>query len=203
MPISIDQRLTLYRLARDHWLDAHGTLSAYERDYRKSKSISEWMRKGTLASAIVTALSATAPPSWYLLTVASGILTAALSAIEQAYAPTKSSQAFWECRTQLEGIKRDIVACVITLENATDMASGMEPLNQIAKRLTEGTRVPFDVLPSDKEAAQRIFNGSVLAGMISRYEHEPEQDEDKPAALGFDAPDIVAVSRQPTPLGRG
>jgi len=194
MPISIEQRLTLYRLARDHWLEAHGTLSAYERDYRKNKTVSEWMRRGTLASAIATALSTTTP--WPPLTVVSGILTAALSAIEQAYAPAKSSQAFWDCRNQLEGVKKDIVSCVIAMESVTDLASGIEPLNQIAKRLTEGTKVPFDVLQTDRDAAQRAFYGSVLAGMISRYEHGPEQDEEKPSALGFDAPDIVVVSRQ-------
>lgn len=195
MPISIEQRLTLYRLARDHWLEAHGTLSAYERDYRKNKSVSEWIRRGTLVSAIVTALSTVSFPQ---LTAVSGILTAVLSAIEQVYAPSRSSQAFWDCRTQLEGVKKDIVACVIAMESATDIASGMEPLNQIAKRLTEGTQIPFDILPSDRESAQSSFNGSVLAGIISRYEYEPDQDEDKPAALGFDAPDIVIVSRKPS-----
>jgi hypothetical protein len=56
--------------------------------------------------------------------------------------------------------------------------------------------VPFEILPSDRESAERAFNGSVLAGIIQRYEHEPEPDEEAPAILGFDAPDIVAVSRQ-------
>lgn len=201
MPISKEQRLTLYKLARDHWLEAHGTLSAYERDYRKNKAVSEWMRRGTLASAVATALSTATP--WQPLTIVSGILTAALSAIEQAYAPSKSSQAFWDCRTQLEGIKKDIVTCVIAMESATDLASGMEPLNQIAKRLTEGTKVPFEVLPSDREAAKQALNDSVLAGMISRYEHGEKQDEEKPAALGFDAPDIVMVARQFSHVNRG
>lgn len=194
MPISTDQRLNLYRLARDHWLEAHGTLSAYERDYRKNKLISEWMRRGTLASAVVTALSTVTP--WPPFTFITGILTAALSAVEQAYAPSKLSQTFWECRIQLEGIKKDIVACIIAMESATDITSGMEPLNQIARRLTEGTKVPFEIQPSDRESAERAFDGSVLAGIIQRHEHEPEPDEEVPAILGFDAPDIVAVSRQ-------
>jgi hypothetical protein len=196
MPISTEQRLNLYRLARDHWLEAHGTLSAYERDYRKNRLVSEWVRRGTLASAVATALTTATP--WPPLTVAAGILTATLSGIEQAYAPGKSSQAFWDYRTQLEGVKKDIVTCVMAMENATDLVSGMEPLNQIAKRLTEGTKIPFDILQSDQESAQRAFNGSVLAGIIGRYEFEPEFDEDGPAVLGFDAPGIVAVSRKPS-----
>lgn len=196
MPISTEQRLNLYRLARDHWLEAHGTLSAYERDYRRNRLINEWMRRGTLASAVATALTTATP--WPPLTVIAGILTATLSAIEQAYAPGKSSQAFWECRTQLEGIKKDIVTCVIAMENATDLTSGMEPFGQISKRLTEGTKVPFEVLASDRDSAERAFNGSVLAGIIGRYELEPEGDGDAPTILGFDAPDIVAVSRKPS-----
>lgn len=195
MPISTEQRLNLYRLARDHWLEAHGTLSAYERDYRKNRLISEWMRRGTLGAAVATALTTATP--WAPLTIAAGILTATLSAIEQAYAPGKSSQAFWECRIQLEGIKKDIVTCVIAMENATDLTSGMEPLNQISKRLTEGTKVPFEVLASDKESAQRAFNGSVLASIIGRYEPDADEDDNKPVILGFDAPGIVAVSRMP------
>ncbi|MCA3019187.1 MAG: hypothetical protein ING73_06830 [Rhodocyclaceae bacterium] len=201
MPISIEQRLTLYRLSRDHWLEAHATLSAYEREYRTNKSVCVWMRRGTLVSAVLTALSTATP--WPPLTVVSGVLTAALSAIEQAYAPARSSQAFWDCRTQLEGIKKDLVVCVIAIESAADMASGMGPINQIATRLTEGTKVPFDVLASDREAAKHAFRDSVLAGIIGRHEQEPNQDEDKPAALGVDAPDVVAVARQPLRLGRG
>jgi hypothetical protein len=128
--------------------------------------------------------------------VIAGIVTAILSAAEQAYSPTKLSQTFWECRTQLEGIKKDIVACVIAMESATEIASGVGPLSQIAQRLTEGTKVPFDVLPLDRKAAVEAFNDSVLAGIIHRHEVMPQFDEEAPAVLGFDAPDIIAVSRQ-------
>jgi hypothetical protein len=199
MPISVEQRLTLYGLARDHWLEAHGTLSAYERDYRKNKSVSEWMRRCTLASAVATAVSTATP--WQPLTVISGVLTAALSAIEQAYAPSKTSQAFWDCRTQLEGIKKDIVTSVIGMEGASDVATGMGPLNQIAQRLTEGTKMPFDMLQFDRDSAQHAFNNSVLADIISRYEGEPELGGDLPTALGVDAPGIVPVSRKLSSAG--
>jgi hypothetical protein len=201
MPISIEQRLTLYRLARDHWLEAHGTLSAYDRDYRKNKTVSEWLRRGTLCTAIVTTASTASP--WPPFTVISGALTAILAAAEQAYAPAKASQAFWDCRTQLEGIKKDIVTCVIAMDSATDLVAGIEPLNQIARRLTEGTKLPFAIEASDRETALKAFNDSVIAGMINRYGPEPEQDEELPAALGFDAPEIVMVARQSVPAGGG
>lgn len=196
MSISTEQRLQLYHLARDHWLEAHGTLSAYKRDYRKSRLVSEWMRRGSLFSAVATALSTATP--WPPLTVIAGSITAILSTVEQIYAPEKSSQIFWECRTQLEGIKKDIVTCVIAMESVSDLTSGMEPLNQISKRLIEGMKVPCDVLTSDRESATIAFNGSVLAAIIGRYELEPEGDEHIPSMLGFDAPDIVAVSRKPS-----
>lgn len=107
MALSIKQRLNLYRLARDHWIEAREILSAYERDYRKNKLIGEWMRRGTIASAVATALSTASP--WPPLTFVAACCTAALSSAEQVYSPAKSSQSFWECRTQLEGIKKDIV----------------------------------------------------------------------------------------------
>lgn len=175
-------------------------LCAYDRGYRKNKTVSEWSRWGTLASAIVATLSPAA--SWPPLTVISGALAALLAAVEQSYSPTKSSQAFWECRTRLEGIKRDIVSCAIAMDIASDLASGMEPLNQISRRIGEGAKVPFEVISTDKEEAQQAFKGSVIAGMIARYEHGPEPDEEMPSSLGFDAPDVVMVAR-PTAFSSG
>lgn len=199
MPISDAQRLTLYSLARDHWLEAHSTLSAYNRDYKKSKAVSEWLRHGTLASAVVTAASTATP--WPPFTVVSGLLTAALTAVETAYAPAKSSKEFWDCKSQLEAIKRDIVACAIAMEGATDLPTGVEPLNQIGKRLTEGMKVPFNISPTDRQSAEQAFKASVLAGLISRYDDSPDEDEGTPEALGFDAPDVVAVARQSVSVG--
>tara|TARA_R100001377_G_scaffold85109_1_gene70324 strand:- start:951 stop:1547 length:597 start_codon:yes stop_codon:yes gene_type:complete len=194
MPISIEQRVTLYKLARDHWLEAHCTTLAYEREFQSKKSVSIWMKRGTLAGAILTTLSvvATMPP----LTIAAGAITSVLSGIEQTYSPAESSQKLWDCRVQLEGIKRDLVVCAIAIENAEDMASGMDPINQISGRITETTKLPIQILDADRLAARIAFNGSVLAGLINRYDHEPERDEAMPDVLGFDAPDIVAVGRQ-------
>jgi hypothetical protein len=205
MPKSNEQRLTLYQLARDHWLEAHRTLFAYERDYRKNRSIGERLRLGTLVCAIITAVSTVPIISAVLphLTTVAGVLTAVLSAIESAYAPAKASQAFWDCRTQLEAIKKDIVTFVIGMSAATDVTPGIEALQQINVRLTDVAKTPFEPLPSDQEEAQRAFKGSVLAGIIDRHEIEPEVDEAVPAALGFDAPDIVAVSRKLSHASRG
>jgi hypothetical protein len=199
MPITTEQLLTLYQLARDQWLGAHAILCAYERDYRRNKNVSEWIQRGTCLSAIATALAAAFVSTDSKLAAIPGILTAVLAGFEQLYAPAKKMQTFWDCRTQLDSIKKDLVKTAIAMENVADLAAGMELLNQIDQRLKNEAKVPYEVLQSDHDAAQRAFIGSVLAGMISRYEQAADHDEEKPQALGFDAPGIVIASRQLSP----
>lgn len=194
MSLVVADRIKLQRLAKDHWIEAQATLCAYERDYKKNRSINQWLRRGTLISAIATALSAATP--WTQIVLTSGIITAVMSAIDQAFSPAKQAQAFWECRGKLEGIKRDIISCAIVLDAAPDLAAGMEPLKQIASRLTEVTQLPFDKNLDDDLAAQTAFEDSVLAHLLSECDLEKTEREGGPLPLGLDAPGVIAVRRK-------
>lgn len=218
MQISTAQHQTLLELARDHWLTAECTLVAYERDYRRHKSNAAWAGRGTMVAAMLSGVAAStlfSGPQFSTVAAISSILTAVLAAFERVYDPAKKSQSFWDCRTQLEGIKRDIVSCAIALENVADMASGMDLLNKISTRLTDVAKLPFDVLPTDRDLALQKAGNSVIASLIARHvpvsqsgsvsQHAPAPlaDDDRPAALGFDAPGVVAVSRRPSVAARG
>ena len=193
MPLSAEDKLRLYELAREHWLNAEEARNAYYRQFQNSWSLSGVLKLGTIAAAAVTAAGSVA--HWGPFTAIPAVLTAVVSSVDQLLTPAKRCQTNWDSRTQLEEIKKDIVSCAIALDRAVDLVSGQAPLDQIGKRLQEATKTPFSECSKDRESAHSAFQDSVIAGMIARCTPEPEMDEEAPAALGFDAPDVVAVFR--------
>src|SRR5215468_11035084 len=128
MSLTPQQRHDLYSLAKEHWLKAESTLYAYERAFQRDRRISNRLKLATVAAALLTAASTALPFAW--LTVAVGILTAALAAVEQQYSPATSSQKYWECCGELEAVKRHLSTTAITFSEVQELSAGATPLTQ-------------------------------------------------------------------------
>jgi hypothetical protein len=212
MGLSDEEKLSLCVLARDHWISTQIAFIAYRRDHQKNKRISAYLRLGTVFTALLTAISACAngialfshAGSGHVLTwvsVASSLLTAAIVAIDQNYTPRKFSQAFWDCTSRLESIKREIASWSVLVESFSDMKAGKDPLDQISNRIQDATKEQTNTDSQDSKSAEEEFKRTALSQIMSRYMHAPEEYErDLPETPGFDAPGIIAVTR---PLSAG
>ena len=54
MAVSSQQKLILLSRARDNWLNAESIAFAYERALKSAKQRSEWLKIGTILSALLT-----------------------------------------------------------------------------------------------------------------------------------------------------
>lgn len=196
--LTSEQKLNLLNLAKDQWIQAQSIIYAYERGFRRSRTFSDKLKIGTILLAVLTGLS-TLQGKIPFLALATSVLTAVSAGLERLYAPQNLSQILWDCRSNLEEIKRDIAYGVMELDITQDFASAKMPLSQCSKRLTDVTREPFDIEESDQAMAQDKFKETVVASMIARYSPVAvlglRSDEDKPSLLGTDAPGVVAVIR--------
>ena len=198
MPLSNTQLKDLYQIAKRYWLEAHSGLHAYDREFRSSKKTSDWLKRSTIASAAITAITA-AIPSIAWLTPVTAIITAVVAAIDQMYAPAANTQKFWQCKTKLEGIKRDLVTCAITLDESKDIFEGTKPFNQIGSQIPEIMTIPTEITDDDKLKAQEQFRSSVIQNLIDRLDDETETESGSGAdLLPDDAPDIVSAVRRRT-----
>lgn len=199
MGLTREQRLNLLSVARDHWLDAQGTSFAYERAFNKAQQTSEVLKLGTIVSAMFTAGSPfVGIGPW--LTAVTGLLTAMIAAIEKSYSPAENSKKYWECRAELENVKRDLRTLAITLEEVKALSAGAEPFNQAGRQIGAiSQRMAVTLSKADKSRALGDFNGTVIANMISRLNAEltsiPLDYEDESAELPEDAPGVVAAYR--------
>jgi hypothetical protein len=193
MPLTATELVRLYPLVRENWLEAQRIICAYEREFRKNKKISGWLKGGTILSAVATALSPITP-IWQVGTVA-GVLTAALAAMEQQYSPAKNLQEFWDHRGKLEAIKRELISCVYSIGGAQDFDTGRRIVDQIGAKVTEVAKIPFEITASDRNEAEQKLRDSVLASFVSGESAPANLQDDEPAPIGVDAPDIIPVGR--------
>jgi hypothetical protein len=200
MALTSQQKHDLFLVARKHWIEAEATIYAYAREYQRHRRNSDWFKRGTLVAAGLTALSA--PFNGVkALTVTTGVLTALLTACEQAYAPTSNAQRSWACRQQLHAIKDDLVNCAMAVDLADDLTSGVEPFTAIGQRIADVTKdVPFQTLPADTASADQAFKTTVIAGLIVRIGPAAsvraplETADDLPVGVPEDAPGLIAAS---------
>ena len=194
MPLSDEQLHRLYGIAKQHWLDAQAALYAYERDFKSSKRTSDWLKKGTIGSAAVTAVSAAVPGLPWITSVV-GISTAIIASVDQMYSPNSNVQKYWDCRTQLEGIKKDLVTCASTIDESQDLLVGAEPFTQIGKRIPEIMAIPTDIHDEDRNRAASQFERTVIASLLDRGSDGHAEEVDDMDAPPEDAPDIVSAYR--------
>jgi hypothetical protein len=162
-----EQRQALLALARQSWIEAEATVYAYDREYHKVEARSKLLKAITVILAVVTAITAVRP-DYHWLTFAAAIITAAVAAFEQQYTPAATAQKFWECRTALEAIKRDIVNYSLVLAEATSFQGGAQPLTQASARIGEAMKVPVRLVDEDKARASSAFAGSMIAVLLAR-----------------------------------
>lgn len=212
MSLNNTEKSNLCVVAREHWISSQIALTAYLRNFERNRQTSAWLRRATLTTALAAAISASAngvaafyhveaadPLKW--VAVASSLLTAAIAAIDQNYAPKKNSQTFWECKAKLEEIKREISSWSIEIDSFSDIKAGRIPLDQISKRMEDATKEPVDHDPKDRNSAEIEFERTALRQIMSRYEGGASATSSKaPEALSFDAPGIIAVD---SPLSAG
>lgn len=200
MGLTCEQRLNLLSIARDHWLDAQSTSYAYERAFNKAQQTSEVLKIGTIVSAVLTAGSPFLGFGTWLTTV-TGLLTAIIAAMEKSYSPAENSKKYWECRTELDNVKRDLRTLAITLEEVKDLSTGAEPFNQAGRQIgVVSQRMAVTLSKADKNRALGDFNGSVIAAMINRLNIKlssmsPDDEDDAVIELPEDAPGVVAAYR--------
>ena len=114
MPLSPDENARLQRRVTDHWVDAQAIIYAYDRAYKRNRKRSEFLKWGTIISAIATAGSAVIQPQ--LLSTVSGVLTAGLAASDQAFSPNRNVNELWDSQSKLEAIKRELVDLIDSLD---------------------------------------------------------------------------------------
>lgn len=198
MALSLDEWGSLHKLATSRWVEAHVAMSSYERDYRRNRRVGEWLRRGTLCAAVVTAVSPAiaSPTSRPLLTTISSVLTALLAAAEQLYTPEKRAQTCWECRSALHEIEQQLISAAVGLRGVEDFPSGMKLFEQISARFTTATKVPFEASPHDHQVAKDALARSVLSQIVPSRETDTEIGNENRSALAPDAPDVIAVVRR-------
>ena len=195
MSLTDEQLDRLYRIAKQYWLEAQAALHAYDRDFRSAKRTSDWLKRATIGSAALTAVTGAIPAvSW--LTPLIGIVTAVTAAVDQMYSPTSNAQRYWECKSELESVKKDLVTCAVTIDESKDMLAGAEPFKQIGLRIPAAMKIPTEITDEDREYALKVFEGTVIDSLLERDEAmEMMGFDDDSASLPEDAPDIVPAFR--------
>lgn len=203
MSLSTQQKLDLLSIAKEHWINAESTACAYERALKSAKQRSEWLKIGTIVAALLTTASGFANTTW--LTVATGLLTTVLATVERLYSPTENHQKYWGCRTDLFGVKENLVTFSITLDVLDDLMKGAQPLTQFAQQIVAITqKMPVTFTDEDMRKAKDSFQFGVMAQKIARAEMEAgfvEDDEDEQEStleLPEDAPDVIPAYRPRT-----
>jgi hypothetical protein len=198
MAINSQQKLDLLSRARDNWLNAESTALAYERALKSAKQRSEWLKIGTILSALLTTASGFA--SRPVITIVTGLLTTALATAERLYAPTENYQKYWGCRTELLGVKETLVTFSITIDAVDDLMKGAQPLDQFAQQIVAITqKMPVTTEDGDMHKAREAFRLATMAQMITRAEREAgtfeEPEQETMMELPEDAPDVVPAYR--------
>ena len=205
MALTNEQRITLLLLAKDHWLRAESASHAYDRALKPAKQKRDLYKNLTIASALLTALCGSAGAlsgeiivQWF--TAAAGLLTSVLASFKTEHSPVEEYQKLWGCRTELDGVKQNLIIFSITLDVVEDLLKGAQPLVQFAIQIGEIIqKMPITTSESDMDKAQEAFKVAVLAQMIFRAELSTGiptsggkvSDVDLPE----DAPDVVAAFR--------
>jgi hypothetical protein len=212
MALTLQKRLDLLNLAKEHWIDAESTSYAYEREISFTKKLSDFYRISTILCAGLTTISAGVDVrfqsplgGWFTLGV--GVLTTVLAAIEKQLSPTDKYERYLGCRVEIEGVKQDLNSFSITLESVEDLVKG-DPLKQFNQKIIE-IKQKMLVLPKDieKTKARETFVNGTIGQMILRDSRKIERiampiEEANLAELPDDAPNIVAVSRSRRAIGR-
>jgi hypothetical protein len=186
---------TLLVLARQSWIEVEATIYAYDREYSRNARIGNALKLATVGSAVGTALSAAYPDAGWL-TLGMALLTAGIAAYDQQYAPSKGAQLHWECRTSLDEIKRDISNYSVLLVEATTLAGGAEPFNQVGVRISKAKSVPVQLKITDRERAAQAFIGSFIHVLITRVNADITGAQlEETAELPSDAPDMIPAVR--------
>ena len=199
MPLTDEDKRDFLRLAREHWIDVECKIYAYERAFRNERRVSIYLKRGTVVSAALTALTTPAASTAPWLTVVSGVVTAILAAFDQAFGPEKNAQTYWQCRSDLDAVKNDLSTLAMGIARAQDMGAD-DPFVQIKARIVEIARTPFDVDAQDRTRAGDAFGRTMIASVLLRIGEEPPADDESPAAIASDAPGMVVAFRPITSL---
>lgn len=198
MPLSDDQKRDLLSTAREHWLTAQSTIYAYERAVASSKTKADSLKYGTIIAAVLTTASGFTTNGW--LTVIAGVVTTALATSGRVYSPATDYQKYWECSTELDGVRQNLINFSITLDVIDDLLKGAEPLKQAGDQIVNiKKRMPISPTDSDDRRARERFEVGTISQKLNRImkatgvtitEEAPEDFE-----LPEDAPDVVPAYR--------
>ncbi len=212
MSLDVHQKLELLLRTKEHWLDVVSTASAYERALISAKKYSGAIKAGTIITALLTTISGFLTvggnETWAWVTVVIALLTTLLASVEQVYAPTKNYQQFWSCRTELMGVKENLVTFSMTVDSLDDLTKGTQLLTQFSQMMIDITKKePINSTDIDTKKAEDLYKASGLAVKISRIQTEAgligEIEQESVLEVGEDAPDMIPAYRPQTQLIEG
>ncbi len=158
--INAQDKVNLLVLVRDLWLDANAHSHAYDRALRVSKQRSDWLKLGTIVSALLTAATGFVETVW--LTVVIGLLTTALASIERLFLPAETYSKQSECKYKLEGLKRKLTSFSMTLDAVPDLLAGNQSLDNMGNELIDVKREMAVWVSPDDSKPQKMISGEVL-----------------------------------------
>lgn len=198
MALTPQNKVDLLSSARDIWIDAKSHWYAYGRALESSKKISDWLKIGTILSAVLTTATGFAEYMW--LTISTGFMTTVLATVERQYVPTENYLKYSECKADLDGVHMQLNSFSRRLDALKDYAAGDQNLVDLhgeCIRIRKDS--PITLSSDDKKMAEEEFKTSTIALMLDRAKRE--LDATLPAVvepfpeLPEDALDVVAVSR--------
>jgi hypothetical protein len=190
MPLTAPQKQNLFLLAKERWLEAESRLLAYERRFKRKERLSSLMSYVSIIAAVIAAITAQFPNATWFATIGA-LITAILTIVDKVLAPAADADRYWNSRSDIDEIKRDLVTAAIQIEVADDLAAGTQPFSEIAKRIAQVT-TPYEVTGEDKTQARESFAGSVISNLL--HPVAPPLDDDTPVEIASDAPGIVPIS---------
>lgn len=197
MPLSAQELRNLYSLAKDQWIEAESTRIAYDRRYETARQQSEWLKLFAVLFACLTTLSSVFDYNFLNLPIttiaASG--TAIIAIFDKMYAPESKATESYSCSIKFAKIKNELATAALRLRHTDSIEDGTNPINQIAREVTEIRKLPVSVKPGDKEQALSAFTDTTIDHLISQIEAPAEPIEGDGQGLAEDAPGVVAVSR--------
>lgn len=200
MSLTKEQKLDLLAGARDHWLSADAAMKALDRHYAKSRKMSDVLKIGTIAAAVLTTFSGFVEV--YLLTIIAGLITTGLAGYERSFAPEEKCAQFPGFQSELKKAKNELYSFAVHVDDVEGLSAGTERLTGIWNNIDEVLRKStVSVKPADKDAADKAYNKPAsLKNVIDRISASPEELARPVLAehlsLADDADNVVELRRR-------
>jgi hypothetical protein len=198
MTLTPQQQLDLLFVAKDNWISVESDIYAYTRSLKDVTKRSDWLKIGTIVSALLTAATGFLNLTW--LTVVTGLVATALATFDRLYALPDNLQKLWSCLNDFDVVKSGLSSFAVQIDSLQTVQQGIQILSQLENEHADAKKLIVVVtLEQDKEKAALAFTGSTIDRIIHRIERDSgmqvEHAEEDMLDLPDDAPGVVAVFR--------